>query len=345
MPITALSERHPDARGYLNTASIGLPDAGTLAAVRDALDRWQRGGFTAEEPDESVASSRAVFARLVGVSPADVTIGAQVSALVGLVAASLPRGTEVLLPEEEFTSVLFPFLAREPALTVRTVPFENLAAAIDETTGLVAFSLVLSADGRIADVEAVTAAAARHGARTLVDATQACGWLPVDATRFDVTVAAAYKWLAAPRGTAFLAAGDQVRGTITPLLAGWYAAERRDDAFFGAPLRLAADARRLDTSPAWFSWLGTAAALAHLETLGVARVHAHDVALARMVRNALDLDETDSAIVSVTVSDEEQKRLERAGVRAGTRRGRLRLAFHHYNDEEDVARVLDALGR
>ena len=45
-----------------------------------------------------------------------------------------------------------------------------------------------SADGRVADLDAIAAAAAARGALTLIDATQACGWLPFDAARFDYVV-------------------------------------------------------------------------------------------------------------------------------------------------------------
>ena len=83
-----------------------------------------------------------------------------------------------------------------------------------------------SSDGRLADLDAIAAAAAHHGARTLVDATQACGWLPLDAARFDHVVCAGYKWLLAPRGTAFFYARAPRRASaLRPHLAGWYAAD------------------------------------------------------------------------------------------------------------------------
>src|SRR5205823_5721064 len=108
--------------------------------------------------------------------------------------------------------------------------------------------------GDVADLDAMAAAAEAHGAITVVDATQACGWLPLDASRFDVVVAGAYKWLMSPRGTAFMALRrDRLRETV-PWAAGWYAGADVHASYFGPPLRLADAARRLDTSPAWFSW-------------------------------------------------------------------------------------------
>ena len=58
------------------------------------------------------------------------------------------------------------------------------------------------------DVQRVLRAAAANEALTIVDATQACGWLPLDASRVDALVCANYKWLMSPRGTAFLALSE-----------------------------------------------------------------------------------------------------------------------------------------
>ena len=112
--------------------------------------------------------------------------------------------------------------------------------------------------------------------------------------------------------------------------------------YFGPPLRLAANARRLDTSPAWHSWVGAAPALALIEELGVATIHEHDVRLANLFRAGLGLAESDSAIVFVD-SPGAEERLERAGIRAAVRNGRLRTSWHIYNTEEDVEHALAAL--
>ena len=47
-----------------------------------------------------------------------------------------------------------------------------------------------SSTGEVADLDAIAAAAEHHGALTVVDATHAIGWLPLDATRFDALACA-----------------------------------------------------------------------------------------------------------------------------------------------------------
>ena len=210
------------------------------------------------------------------------------------------------------------------------------------TTDVVAFSAVQMASGEVADLDAISAAARHHGAMTVVDATQACGWLPLRGELFDVVAAAGYKWLLSPRGTAYMYVAPGRLDGIAPTAAGWFAGEDPFASYFGRPLRLAHDARRLDTSPAWHSWVGAAPALGVLEEIGVAAIHEHDLRLANRFRNGLGLEPGDSAIVFVDAPGAEE-RLQTAGVRAAVRGGRVRTSWHVYNTDDDVDRALDAL--
>jgi selenocysteine lyase/cysteine desulfurase len=327
--------------GWLNTAGYGLPPRPAWSALQEALSEWRHGRVTADRWDASTGRARAAFARLVGVEAGDIAIGGTVSGLLSVVAAGLPDGARVVVPEIEFTSNLFPWLVHaDRGVEVTTVPVSRLAEAIDDRTDLVAFSLVQSATGDVAPVDDVVTAARAHGALVVGDATQACGWLPVDAGRFDVLACAAYKWLMAPRGAAFCYVAPDVRDRFRPLQANWYAGE--EHAYYGPPLRLASSARRFDTSPAWFSYVGAVPALELVNEIGVGRIHDHDVALARRFRAGLGLPAGDSAIVGVDVPGAAE-RLARAGIRAAVRDGRVRVSFHLYTTEADVDAAVDAL--
>jgi selenocysteine lyase/cysteine desulfurase len=328
---------------YLNTASYGLPPGPAWDALQEALEDWRGGRTSWEHWGVPAETARASFARLVGVPVETVAIGPNVSTFVGQVAASVPDGSRVLAPNVEFTSLLFPFLVQEHRnVTVRLVPPSELVGAIGPDVNVVAFSAVQMATGEVADLDAIAAAASEHGALTIVDATQAAGWLPLDGNRFDIVVAHAYKWLMSPRGTAFMAISGDRMGSVVPHAAGWYAGDDPLQTFFGGPLRLASSARRLDTSPAWFMWVGTAPALAVIERIGVEAIRTHDVALANRFRTGLGLEPSDSAIVMSDAPAAAEK-LERAGIRAAIRGGRLRTSWHVYNTSDDVDRTLDAL--
>jgi selenocysteine lyase/cysteine desulfurase len=344
LPISEAQAQWSPAGVYLNTASYGLPPQVAWDQLQAALADWRSGRTSWEHWGEATEGARAAFARLVGGAAEDVTVGATVSGMVGLIAASLPAGSRVLLPEIEFTSMLFPFLVQQELgrCKVELVPAERLADAIGERTDVVAFSAVQMSDGQVAQLDAIAEAAAAHDVTTIVDATQAIGWLPLDARRFDAVVCGAYKWLMSPRGTAFMHVRRERLAAIVPATAGWYGGEDVHASYFGPPLRLAASARRLDTSPAWFSWVGTRPALELIEQIGIEAIHEHDMGLANRFRKGLGMEPGDSAIVSVEIEDAEE-RLARAGVMAATRGGRLRASWHVYNKEEDVDKVLKAL--
>src|SRR5262249_32838983 len=190
---------------------------------------------------------------MTGVPSGDIAVGATVSGLLAPVAAALPAGARVVVPEIEFTSNLFPWLVHaDRDVTVDTVPLEKLADAIGAGTTLVAFSLVQSATGEIAPVDDILAAARGHGALVCADASQACGWLPVQAASFDVLVCAAYKWLMAPRGVAFCYLAPDLRERVRPLQAGWYAGQDVHQSYYGPPLRLGRSGPRLPPPPSLF---------------------------------------------------------------------------------------------
>lgn len=342
--ITAAQAEFEAEMTYLNTASLGLPPRRSLTALSAAVEQWRVGRASPPDYDAPVNAARTSFAALTGVHPSRVAAGSQASAFVGLVAASLADGSEVLAATGEFTSLTFPFLAQvSRGVRVREVPLEQLAESITPQTDLVAVSAVQSADGRVADLDALTQAADAAGVRVLVDLTQAVGWLPVDASRFAFTVCCGYKWLLAPRGTCFFTVQPDLEDQLIPHAANWYAGGLPWDSIYGSPLRLATDARRFDLSPAWHSWVGQAPALDLLTEVGTAALHEHAVGLANRFRAAVDLPPGDSAIVSLPGGPEADQRLRRAGVVGSVRAGRLRLAFHLNNTTDDADRAAEAL--
>lgn len=332
---------------YLNTASCGLLPRRSIAAVRALAELNGTGRGPGSGSFETVDAARASFARLIGVPAERVAVGSAVAVHVGLIAASLPTGAEVLFPEGDFSSVINPFAVRGD-LKPRYAPLEDLAEAVRPGTALVAFSAVQSADGRTADLAAVRAAAAAHGARTLVDTTQSAGWLAVDPGAYDYTVTGGFKFLVCPRGTSFLTVREEAQDSLVPLHAGWVAGGDMWASTYGPVERLADSARRFDEPVSFLSYHGAAESLALLEEIGTDAVHAHNTGLAARFRAGLtDLGHEpvpgDSAIVSVPGLTHRHPDLERTEVAVSVRAGYLRAAFHLYNSMADVDRALDVL--
>lgn len=336
---------HDAARGYLAAASIGLPTDETVAAQHADLDLWRSARRDPMSYEDSVEATREHYARLVGVPAERVAIASQTSVVASMIAAAVPPGAEVLCVEGDFTSIVFPFLQRHD-ITVRSVPLGELAASVSAATWLVAFSLVQSSTGAVADTVAIIAAAGEHGARTLCDLTQAAGVHPADAGAFDATVCHSYKWLCSPRGVAFLTVSKEFARELTPIHAGWYAGERIWESIYGPAMRLAESARRFDVSPAWPSWVGAEPAIRMFATLDLDEVWARASGLGDLLCDALGIPQQHQAIVTWPDADGDSlARLTEAGVKASGRAGRLRAAFHLWNDERDVETVARALGK
>ncbi|MHB1171854.1 MAG: aminotransferase class V-fold PLP-dependent enzyme [Lacisediminihabitans sp.] len=330
-------------RGYLAAASIGLPTRETVAAQKADLDLWSVGQRDPMDYDAIIERTRTHYATLVGVAVDRVATGSQTSVITSLVAAAVPEGAEVLCVDGDFSSIVFPFLQR-PGIRVRHVGIAELAERITDETWLVVFSHVQSATGVVADVAGIVEAAGAHGAYTVCDVTQSAGVHPVDASLFDATVCHGYKWLCSPRGVAFLTVGERFQSELTPLQAGWYAGEEVWQSLYGPAMRLAASARRFDVSPAWPAWVGAEPAIRMFSELDIEEVWARTSGLGDQLCDVLGIPHQHQAIV--TWADPDKRVLERfiaAGIKASGRAGRLRAAFHLWNDESDVAAVAQAL--
>ena len=245
---------------YLDSATYGLPPEPTVRVIEEALAAWRAGSADwVADWDRPAERARVAFGRLVGVDAERVALLPAVSVGVGVVAAALGPADEVVVPADEFTSVLFPLLvARERGTTIREVEFDRVPDEIGPRTTLVAVSLVQMQTGRVAPLEAIVDRAKAAGARILLDATQGSPFVSLDrhVDSIDYIVAAAYKHLLCPRGVAFMIVSEERLTGLAPLNANWRSADDPYGRFVGGPLTLPESAARLDVSLAWLPWVG-----------------------------------------------------------------------------------------
>ncbi|HEY4634489.1 MAG TPA: aminotransferase class V-fold PLP-dependent enzyme [Candidatus Limnocylindrales bacterium] len=334
---------------YLDSATYGLPPEPTARAMRTALAAWQAG--TADwvsDWDRPAEAARVSFADIVGVAAADVAFLPSVSVGVGIVASTLGPGDEVVVPTDEFRSVLFPLLvARERGARIREVPLEAIADEIRPGTTLVAATVVQMQSGRVVDVQGIVERAGSVGARVLLDATHAIPFVPLAhlVPRADYVLAAAYKHLLCPRGVAFMTVRPDRLTELPPHNANWRTSDRPWDSFFGGPLALPDTAARLDVSLAWLPWVAAIESLRLISGWSASGVLDEPVALARALAEELGLPWGGASLVCAPVADGEAVRavLREAGVKAAVRGTAIRLSTHVYNDRADVDRAVDAL--
>jgi selenocysteine lyase/cysteine desulfurase len=344
--VRALFDPDPNAI-YLDTATYGLPPRPTVEVMHRAITDWQSGAADwVSAWDMAGEDARKAFAALIDVDPDAVSLQPAVSTGVGIIAAGLSRTDEVLVPEDEFPSVINPLLvsAEQSGTQIRTVPFEAMAESVQSSTTLVAFSLVQAQSGRTADLAGIVEASRRVGAQTLVDATHALPFVAL-VDGIDYLMCSAYKHLLCPRGVAFMYVARKHWGGLLPILANWRSMSQPYGHHFGAGPDLAATAARFDVSLAWFSWAGAAVSLNLLAEWQRAGLLEEVPPLAKRLARQLDLAEPRGTVVSVPVDDAESVRgkLAEQGIKGAVRVGSVRLAPHVYTTEADVDRAAEAL--
>lgn len=365
MDLSAFRELFPALERFVWLDTPTAPPA--ARPVSDALigaERdWAEGTFSWRAWEAEAEATRTLFAGLVGGAPDTIALLPSLAEAAATVAASLPIGG-LVVGEQEFQSNLFPWLALEAqGWTVTQVRFrggvlrtDDVVAAIDDRTVLVAISEVQSSSGARVHVPRIAERSREVGARLFLNLTQMLGALRFDVSdvRPDFVATHGYKWLLAPRGAAWLHVRPDRLAELRPLAPSWKSQRDPHAAYYGGPLDLAPDARRLDASLAWFSWVGARAALDVVRSLDAARVQTHCLQLAASFRRELEArrfrvvpQEAPSQIVAVAVADPDgvKRRLAERRVRAAVRGGFVRFGFHGYNVEADVEAALDALGR
>ncbi len=339
------------ARGtiYLDAATYGLPPTDTILAMRRALRQWQTGlGHWIDDFDSAADPARESFAQLIGARADEVATIPAVSVGVGMVAQALQPGDEVVVPADEFTSVLYPFLVAERrGVRVRPVALSDLPDAVGASTTLVATSLVQMQTGRAAPIADIVDAARSHGARVLVDATQSVPVtpLPVPIGDIDVLVAAGYKHLLCPRGASFLYVRRGIWDDYQPVDANWRSAVPAYGHYFGGPLELAEGAHRFDVSHAWMSWVGARESLRQLVAWqadgSLAQVRRHAATLA----HGLGVADQGTTLVCVSTDDDAglARAVRAARIKGSIRGGALRLSPHLHTTDADIARAIEVI--
>ena len=354
---------------YLNTASMNVGCAPAREAYELAVERWSAGRFDWMDAERAGEEARTMFAEIVGATAGEIAIVPAVSSAAGIVAANLPpakRGENVVVAGNEFASNYFPWLLlRNRGYEVRAVApggdgvtAEAFGQAADGGTRLIAVSAVHSANGYRADLAALSRVAARSGAWFFVDACQAAGAVPLDVVRdgVDFLAAASHKFLLGSRGMGYLYVRRGLLDRIQPVGPGWKAARNPAASFYGPAMDLSPTASKLDASLAWFPALAEQAALGTFRRFGIGALLDRNARLARRLQEALAAqgsafrpfaEQHRSTIFSVPVADTEAvlARFRQANVVASVREGRIRLAVHFYNLDEELDRVAGLIGR
>ncbi len=377
---------------YLNTCSLGARSERSRRHLDAFIADWDALGARAwyRRWLGNLDELRDGFGAIIGVSGREISLAASVSAALAVVASTLepvhrgdasalarlrdagvPAGaaprTRVVTTALDFPTIGHQWLARRalgvelvivPSRDGLTVPLDDLAAAIDERTALVAIGHVFFTSGAVNDLTAIGRLCRERGALLLVDAYQATGLVPTDlvADDVDVYVSGTLKWLHGGPGTAFLRVRPGLADALEPTTTGWFSSARQFD-FAVDALDLADDGRRYELgTPSIPSAAIARGGIEVVREIGVQRIGERTrdlgdllIALAdgaglevRAIRDPA----ARGGIVAIAVPEPRVvvNALADDGIIVDFRPGIVRCSPAFYNTEEEVRQLVDRLG-
>jgi len=218
---------------YLDNAFVGLMPR----QVREGYNLWADEWYNFDVGNRTILSGwleraervRGMIAAFIGASPMEIAYTMCTGSGLNIVinGTKWRRGDNVVFPEWEHNP-LETYTTRENGVESRVwkpvngrFDVADLKKLIDDKTRIVQVSQVSYVNGFRADLSADVAHA--HGAKLLVDATQAVGALKVNYKRDDVDYVsvAPYKYLMGPTGLAFLYVDSESTKELIPDRTGW----------------------------------------------------------------------------------------------------------------------------
>lgn len=356
---------------YMNSNSMGaMPRQAAEALARYAAD-WARDGVEVWphwfDLMEATADSAA---RFLGAPAGQTILNQNVAYFQAAVASALdfrgPRN-RVVVESLQFPNVLYVWdryrelgadLSLVPSDDGMTVPLDRILAAIDERTAIVPISHGIYVSGALQDVKAICRRAHEVGALVMVDVYQTVGAVPIDVHDWDadIVVGGSHKWLCSGPGTAFMWMKPELRERLHPRITGWMGHED-PFAFEPAPIRYATGHRRfLGGTPSMPAYYVARAAYDNLHEIGVDRIRAHNLALARIIIDRAqahglaihspldDAQRTGFVAVDFPASEDASKQLIHERYKLDWRPNcGLRIGPHFYNTEAEVQRMMDRI--
>ncbi len=364
-------------RAYLNNASVSLQPLESIRAMADFATEYSSMGpdSLASEPfvKETLRSARESIATVIGCERDEVVLTQSTTDGINMVAGGLDFGPDSNIVirggAHEHHSNYYAWLRLAPRVEVRSAPIDEhgrledgaLDSLVDSNTSLVALSHALYNTGAILPIEEIGSELRSRGIPFLVDAAQTVGCigeLDVHKMSCDFMSFNGSKWLCGPMGTGVFYCRRGSEDLLTPLAVGGESAMVHEGTIVNreSPDRFQAGFRN------YAGVAGMDAAVRHLASHGLARIHDTASSLATRLREAIceipgatvygppDADERTS-IVPFTLDAHDPKdivrRLESRGMVLAVREildtRVVRASPHYFNTKEEIDALAAAL--
>ncbi|MCM3900123.1 MAG: aminotransferase class V-fold PLP-dependent enzyme [Pyrinomonadaceae bacterium] len=361
---------------HLLSHSLGPVPRAARESMLDYCDAWEH--HTSEDAWANAwwELSRRVgdrIARIIGGAPGSVQIQPNASIALASVASCFDfastKRNKVVTTALDFPSMEYIWEAqRNLGAKVEivgspdgiTVPLENILAAIDDTTSLVAMSHTSFRSSYRVDAKAIVERAHSLGALVLLDVYQSAGSIELDASVWEVDflIGGTIKWLCGGPACGYLYVRPDLQRDLQPRLTGWVAHDAPFD-FAHSPMRYAKSIRRFaqgtPSIPALYSALP---GLQILEEVGVKTIASEsrrrtewmiEFALERgwKINSPRDVNERGgSVMIEVNNGPAMVDRLAERKVFVDCRPGvGLRISPHFFNLDEEAEEAMTILSQ
>jgi len=356
---------------YFNHAAVGpLSVRATAAMEGHARDQRDFGALHWRAWYAEYDLLREAAAKLIGArEPREIAILKNTSEGISFVAEGLRwrEGDNVITTDLEFSSNAVPWKRLAPrgveCRVLRTdgsFTAADVAKLIDERTRVVTVSSVAFHNGFAPDLDAIGALCHERDVLFCVDAIQSVGMLPMDVRRSNIAFLAAdgHKWMCGPEGAALFYVAAEHRDKLEVLESGWINV-RRGGRFIECGTDLVPDGRRFEAGSLNTNGIyGLRAEIDLILEVGIDAIAAEAVRIATALADGLESigwrvsspRPIRSAIIGAAPQDVDGRELlrlhgllEKQGIVCAPREGMLRFSPHFYNDDEEVARVVEVL--
>lgn len=356
---------------YLDTSFVGLYPVQVRKGYEEFLDSWM--SFKVEGTEtiltewlEKAQKVRGVLASFLGARPLEIAWTMCTGSGLNIVINGMKwkKGDNVVFPEWEHNPLDTETL-RKSGVELRCISIRgqrlelaDLEKNVDDNTRLVQISQVFYVNGSRPDVKKVAEIVHEHGAKLLVDGTQAIGALDTDVRKEDIDFlsAAPYKFLMGPAGLAFLYVKQEHLKDLAPDRVGWknqiWEGEHAEK-----PLELSETAEKFEYGTLHFEGIyGLEKSLEYINSIGMKNIEKRDMELSQYLWDRLSDSGakmytprgTRSPIVSFYAEGaaELAATLMSQKVKVTGREahgGHIRVSPHFYNTEDDIDRFIDRL--
>ena len=354
-------------RTYLNTAAESIPP---LQVGEALMEYWQHKtlGMAGREPHfAKVEACRDIAAKLVGLSPNEVSFCSCSSEAYNLLASALQLQAtdEVVITDLDFPAGATPWLVGEAPPSTHLwrardgqLLLEDLAPLLSDRTRLVQVSLVSFLNGFRLDWEPLRdlVRAKAPGAILSVDVTQALGRVVVANLDADIVISSTHKWTLGIHGGCVVGVPERAAARLTTQAGGWYHITNAFDADRFEEARIRSGAVSFSVGmPSFAPIYALNAALRYLDRFGIETIAAHADPLVSQAHAGLDelgikpmapaQPANSSGILAFQHPDTASiaAALLAKNIHVMHQVGRIRIALHGYNTSADVEMLIGTL--